>query len=524
MKKKRWIFHCRRITCTKQIFRVMKLTTFLLFVMFFQVSAGVFSQNNGLLNLKAENESVSNILKLIEENSEFRFLFNSNNIDVERKTDINCNSKSIEEVLNMLFEGTGVKYRSFNSNYVLFTEEEGFFSSAQQQKSISGKVTDSSGGALPGVTILVKGTTSGIITDTNGNYTLTNVPSAATLVFSFVGMKTQEILVGVKTNINVSLAEETVGLEEVVAVGYGTQRKGNLTGSIASVKSEKLTIAPITNISNALVGQMPGLVSKQSSGLPGSDLATLNIRGFGSALVIVDGIESSFNNIDVNQIESVSILKDGAASIYGARAGNGVILVTTKRGQDQKPTITLNSSYTLQGVVKMLKPSSSGQRSEMERETYLQSGRPEANAPWTAEAVAKFFAGDDPAYPNTNWFDYVFRPWAPQQNHNLSIRGGSDKIKYYGFFGYLDQETMIKRNGGDYSRYNVQSNIDAAVTKDLNITIDISTAFENRNFPIRGLQNGGYVWQDAYLTRPWYPTELPDATKIPMGRSRCREV
>ncbi|HPR86333.1 MAG TPA: carboxypeptidase-like regulatory domain-containing protein, partial [Prolixibacteraceae bacterium] len=165
----------------------MKLTSFLLFVLFFQVSAGVFSQNNGRLSLKAEKESVNNILKLIEEQTEFRFMYNANNINVERKIDINCESKSITEVLNILFKGTNVKYRSFNSNYVLYTDAENAVEQTQQQKSVSGKVTDSSGAPLPGVSVVVKGTTSGVITDADGKFTLAKVPENATLQFSFVG-------------------------------------------------------------------------------------------------------------------------------------------------------------------------------------------------------------------------------------------------------------------------------------------------------------------------------------------------
>ena len=289
--------------------------------------------------------------------------------------------------------------------------------SSEQQKTISGKVTDTTGAGLPGVSVLVKGTTSGIVTNTDGKYTIAKVAENAILQFSFVGMKTQEIKVGTQTSINVVLDEETVGLEEVVAVGYGTQRKGNLTGSISSVKTEKLTMTPVANVSNGMVGQLPGLVAKQTSGQPGADAANISIRGFGNALVLVDGVESNYNNIDANQIESVSILKDGAASIYGARAGNGVILITTKRGGNQKPTITLNSSYSLQGVTTMPKPTDAGQLAEIQRELWLQGGSV-GTAPWTEEQVQKFKDGSDPVnYPNTNWYDIVFRDWAPQQQH-----------------------------------------------------------------------------------------------------------
>jgi TonB-linked SusC/RagA family outer membrane protein len=217
----------------------------------------------------------------------------------------------------------------------------------------------------------------------------------------------------------------------------------------------------------------------------------------------------------MHQIENISILKDGAASIYGARAGNGVILVTTKRGLVQKPTITLNTDYTLQGVTNMAKTLSSGQWAQLARERHLNAGLPEETAPFTAEDVAKYFAGNDPAYPSSDWYSFTFRKWAPQQNHNLSIRGGSEKIKYMGFFGYQKQETMAKRNGGDFSRFNIQSNIDATITSRLTLSVDLLAEYANTDFAGR-LASSSY-WQDLYTTRPWYPTTLPDPSKLASG-------
>lgn len=386
-----------------------------------------------------------------------------------------------------------------------------------QMQNITGKVTDSAGEPLPGVTAVIKGTTAGTVTDIDGNYVLPNVSSESKLVFSFVGMLTQEIVVGTQSTVSVTMVADAIGIEEVVAIGYGTQKKGNLTGSVAIVKSDKMTVAPMVSTANTLVGQLPGLTARQTSGMPGSDEAALRIRGFGAALIIVDGIEGDLNSLDPSQIESVSILKDGAASIYGSRAGNGVILVTTKRGISQKPTITLNSSFTAQGVTKILHPASSGQIAEMEREQHIQSGGDPSTAPWTEEAIDKFYKGGDPGYLNTDWYDHTFRDWAPQMNHNLSIQGGSEKINYYGYFGYVKQETMVKTNGGDYQRFNVQSNLDAEITDNLKMSIDLSVTYQNDDFPVRGMNNGGAFWQDYYRTRPWYPATLPDQTKVPWG-------
>jgi TonB-linked SusC/RagA family outer membrane protein len=389
--------------------------------------------------------------------------------------------------------------------------------SAHAQKKVSGTVVDVKGETIIGANVIEKGTTNGTVTDVDGNFSLT-VSNEAVLQVSFIGYITQDVPTGNRNSFNIQLKEDSQALEEVVVVGYGVQKKSTLTGSVAAIKSEQLTIAPVGNVTNALTGKLPGLITKQSSGLPGSDGASLNIRGFGSPLVIVDGVEASLGNIDPNQIETISILKDGAASIYGARAGNGVILITTKRGISQKPTITVNTSYTMQGVTNRIKTASSGQLSQMQREAHLNAGRPEETAPFTAEAVEKYFAGNDPAYPSSDWYGFVFRDYAPQQNHNLSIRGGSEKIKYMGFFGYQDQETMVKANGGGYSRFNVQSNVDAAITKRLTLSVDILAAYENSKLPGRPLTTGGGgAWQDLYATRPWYPTTLPDPTKNAYG-------
>ncbi|MDR3140286.1 MAG: SusC/RagA family TonB-linked outer membrane protein [Tannerellaceae bacterium] len=387
-----------------------------------------------------------------------------------------------------------------------------------QNITVSGRVTDTSGEPLIGVTVQVQGTTIGTVTNIDGNFTLSNLPSNAAIEVSYVGMQTQLIDVAGRISINITLREDTEILDEIVVVGYGTQRRSTLTGSIADVKSDQLTVTPAGNITNALTGKLPGLITTQSMGLPGSDQANLNIRGFGAPLVIVDGIEAGLTNLDPSQVESISILKDGASSIYGARAGNGVVLISTKRGVTQKPTITLNASYTMQGVTNMAKTLSSGQFAELSRESHLNAGNPEETAPYTAEEVAKYYAGNDPAYPSSDWYGFTFRDWAPQQNYNLSIRGGSEKIKYMGYLGYQKQETMIRKNGGDYQRFNILSNIDATITENLLLTIDLMAAYEFRKFTGRGLENGdGIAWQDLYSTRPWYPTALPDPEKNASG-------
>jgi TonB-linked SusC/RagA family outer membrane protein len=406
-----------------------------------------------------------------------------------------------------------LKIKRITIFFLVFAFVQSLAFSSYAQKSVNGKVADDAGEPLPGVTVIIKGTTNGSVTDMDGNYNITNIPDDATLQFSFVGMKTQEIVVGAQTTINVTMLADAIGLEEVVAVGYGTQKKGNLTGSVASVQSEDLVRAPVASTSNALAGRLSGVISKQGSGAPGKDQASLSIRGFGQPLVIVDGIEADFNTIDANEIESISVLKDASAAIYGARAGNGVILVTTKRGKQGKPTITLNSSYTSQSNTRFLDPVSSGQYAEIKRQGWHELGEI-GNAPFSEEDIAKYYKGDDPNYPNTNWFEEVMRDAAPMHQHNLSVRGGSDQIKYYGFVGYLDQQSFLKSGDGNFKRYNARANIDAKINKNLSVQFDFSVINSVRNYPWRFDQGDGSGWyQDLWGQQPIYPGSLPDPTK-----------
>ena len=218
-----------------------------------------------------------------------------------------------------------------------------FFSNIfSQEKKISGKISDENNEELPGATIIIKGTTKGTISDINGNYELI-VQNNDTITISFSGYKRQNIAVANKSIINISLNQDVETLSEVVVVGYGSQQKINLTGSVASIKNEQLTLVPVANSSNLIAGKIPGVMTRQNSGLPGGENTQIRIRSFSEApLILVDGVQMDFSRIDQNDIESISVLKDASAAVYGARAGNGVILVTTKRGQISTPRISYN--------------------------------------------------------------------------------------------------------------------------------------------------------------------------------------
>jgi TonB-dependent starch-binding outer membrane protein SusC len=514
MKKKRWNFHCRRIPCTKQLCRIMKLTTFLLFVLFFQVSAGVFSQNNGRLSLKAENESVNNILKMIEERTEFRFMYNTSNINVERKVNINCDSKSITEVLDLLFEGTNVKYRTFNSNYVLYADTGNAPESVQQQKSVTGKVIDSSGGPLPGVSVVIKGTTTGVITDMNGKYILSKVPDNATLVFSFVGMKTQEIKIEGKTTISVTLEEETVGIEEVVAIGYGTMQKSNVTSSISEVNVDQLNRQITSSLDQSLQGLIPGAQVEQTTGNPGGS-SSIRIRGSSSVgagsdpLFVIDGnpMPESYDKnqnplswLNPSDIESVTVLKDASSTaIYGSRGSNGVILITTKSGKEGKTTISFNASLGIQNIMKNSK---------------LDVMNAHEFATWryeNAEDYAKYYGttfsvSDDYKNPDeygkgTDWQEELLQTGVVQ-DYGISVSHGTKNFKSYFSVGYMNQEGIIIET--NFSRLSVLASFDyTSNNKFLQMGLNLNPSVQKWGPNAGG--GRGSVWGTAATLSPLVP-------------------
>ncbi|MDR2627241.1 MAG: carboxypeptidase-like regulatory domain-containing protein, partial [Dysgonamonadaceae bacterium] len=328
----------------------MRLTIYILLLFSGFTFAGNVHSQNAKVSLDKQQAPLKEVLDEIERQTDYLFISNTD-VSLERKVSIHIQNKPVQEALNQLLENTGLTYALEGVNILIKKKEspsETATARQQSKKRITGVVTDENGEPVIGANVIEKGTSNGVVTDADGKFTL-NVASKALLQVSYIGYTPQEIAVENRTDLKISLDEDNKALDEVVVVGYGTQRKSTLTGSIATVKSEKLTVAPVTNITNTLGGQLPGLTAKQTRGWPGEDGSTLRIRGGDTnPLVIVDGVETGFDHLDASQVESVTILKDGSASIYGARAGNGVILVTTKRGIDSKPVITLNSSVTMQ--------------------------------------------------------------------------------------------------------------------------------------------------------------------------------
>ncbi|MDP2335955.1 MAG: SusC/RagA family TonB-linked outer membrane protein [Bacteroidota bacterium] len=350
MKKKlmdvRW-----RNPIAQKIILVMRLTLFLMVLSVFNAYSSSYAQKTKL-NLKVQNSQVKEVLNEIENQSEFFFMYDNKQVDVERKVNLEVNSLSIDEVLQKLFEGTSTNYKVVNRQILLFQENQNSLI-PQQQKSVSGKVIDSSGAGLPGVSVVVKGTTFGSITDTNGNYSISNLQENSSLQFSFIGMKTLTIVVGNNVTINVTLEEEPIGIEEVVAVGYGTLKRSDLTGSVASVSAMNLKKGVVFSTEQLLQGKVAGLSVIQSSGDPTST-ASMRLRGGTSLsasngpLVVVDGISGvDFNTIQPSEIISIDVLKDASAcAIYGSRGANGVIIVTTNSTHKGK-TVKYDGYYAM---------------------------------------------------------------------------------------------------------------------------------------------------------------------------------
>ncbi|MEI7421510.1 MAG: TonB-dependent receptor [Prolixibacteraceae bacterium] len=376
---------------------------------------------------------------------------------------------------------------------------------------IKGRVTDASGAPIPGATILEKGTNNGIISDSNGMYQLRiQKVQGAVLVFSFVGMESQEIPVNGKSTINVTLKEVTQSVDEVVIVGYGSQKKATVTGAITSVNASELVKSPTGSLTTALAGRLPGLITMQRSGQPGAESPTLRIRGVSTLngadpLVIVDGIErssgyvpsgessssggvSGYEQINPNDIESISILKDASSTaVYGVRGANGVIIITTKKGIRGKPKISVSGNYGMSTPIRLRNNVSSYEWGKYTNEGNANDGVAPA---MTDEKLQHFLTGDSPIlYPSINYVDYILKDFAPRQDYNLSMNGGTENVRYFVSAGYLNEEGLVKDVGFGfdpnyhYNRLNLRSNLDFDFTSSLSGSINIDSRIENRGGP-----------------------------------------
>ncbi len=413
------------------------------------------------------------------------------------------------------------------------------------QRTISGKISDEkSGEALIGVNVLVKGTTRGTVTDVDGMYSV-EAAEGDILVVSYTGYTTQELTVGASNTMDVNLASGSI-LDEVVVVAYGKQKKVTVTGAVVGVSGDKLVKSPAVDISNSLAGRLPGLVVIQPSGEPGYDGATISIRGTNtlgnnSPLIVIDGIPDragGLGRLSAQDIESISVLKDASAAIYGARAANGAILITTKRGKTGKPTISydFNQGWSQPTVIPEMSNAPEYARIMNELPIYRTipvnewqaawqaiqttgtydsptAGVSTLNANYSPDAVRKYEDGSDPwGYPNTDWFGDAFKTWSPQTRHNLQLSGGTDKLRYLASLGFVDQDAYYKNSATSYQQYNARVNLDATVSDYITTNIGLMARRETRKFPT---ESAGSIFRMLMRGRPTEPEVWPNGKPGP---------
>lgn len=392
--------------------------------------------------------------------------------------------------------GVNIKFLLICFFVNLSTKIEAQQINGNQLHEVSGNVVDQSGMPLPGVTVMIKGTNIGVATDFDGYYTLKGVDNNDTIVFTYIGFQRHEEIIKGRDVINVQLRDDVSALDEIVIVGYGKQEKATITGSVSSIKAEELNKVKAPNVTNMLAGRLPGLRAVQRSGAPGDDGASIDIRGYGAMLVIVDGVQRSFSQLDPNDISSISILKDASAAVYGFKGSNGVLLVTTKTGGTRKPQIEYNAYSGVQEVTRYPEMMNAYEYASLYNEA-IYNRNPWTGVPaYTGEQLNAYKEGS----LGTDWWKETIQDYAPQASHNLSVSGGTEKVKYYTSIGYLSQEGILKSGDWNYKRYNIRSNVDVAITEQLSFSLNLSGRYDKRERPY----DADNIFRQAQMAVPTY--------------------
>ncbi|TKG94978.1 SusC/RagA family TonB-linked outer membrane protein [Puteibacter caeruleilacunae] len=443
----------------KKLFLIMRLVTILLLVSTLGVVANGYSQS-AKLKLNFRGAKLLEVIKAIEEQSDFQFAYNLEAINLEKEVSLKTSNGNIDEVLKTVLENSGISYMIVDKHILLTPSKAVVASQNQKVDKVTGTVTDEDGESLPGVSVVVKGTTIGITTDLDGNYTLDLPESAEVLVFSFVGMTTQEVAINGQSNINVALTTDAIGLEEVVAIGYGTTTKRKLVSSISTVETKEIAEAPYTSVVQGLAGRSPGLFVKESGGEYGS-VPSISIRGGGEPAYVIDGILASkeeFAMIPPQDIEDVSLLKDAsAAAVYGFNSANGIVLVTTKRGAHEKVKISYSGNISFQQPTQLPDYLSPYELAVLKNEAAFNDGLP----PVVDDAMLDTLKNNlNPVkYPNINPFDEAVNDMTPQQRHNLSLSGTINDTRVYMSLDYFTQDGIYKTSNHGIKRYSMRSDI-----------------------------------------------------------------
>ncbi|MDN5213707.1 TonB-dependent receptor [Fulvivirgaceae bacterium BMA12] len=464
-------------------------------------------------SIQVDNKNLAQVFSILESKTDFKFSYIPNNVPLKKRISLNHVNTNLYDILIDISRKSDIHIKRVNEQIVVVEKAGGIDHVEEialpQQIEIQGRVTDMENGeGLPGVNVLLKGTLVGTITDTDGRYSIEVPETGGILVFSSVGYLSEEIAIDNRTTIDVALATDITSLEEIVVVGFGTQKKVNLTGAVATMNSENIEGRPVTNVSSALQGQMPGVTVIQSSGEPGQDAAAIRIRGIGTMnnsnpMILVDGIESSMNDINPNDIADISVLKDAAsAAIYGTRAANGVILITTKRGVEGKPTFSYSGYAGWQSPT--FKPDFLGsyEYAKLRNEGLINEG---STPQFSDEDLEKFRTGSDPDnFPDTDWIDLLYQGSGAIHSHDFSVSGGTEKSKYMISLGYLSQKAITKNT--DFNRYNLRFNFDTKISNFFSVGLNTAASYRDISRP-----NGDYFVY-PHRTPPTIPVKFPDGS------------
>ncbi|MEO3407274.1 TonB-dependent receptor [Mucilaginibacter sp. CAU 1740] len=521
--------NCEFLFLSRRTFLVMKLIILLTIAFTLQVKADVFAQK---ITLNENGVSLEKVLKDINKQSGYTFFYKNKLLQNSPQVSINVKDADIKDVLDVLLKGQALSYSFAEKTIVI--KGNGETASADADKSlpaaanidVKGTVVDEAGRPLPGASVKIKGTGQGMTTNEKGEFAFKNIPDNSTLVISFIGYTTKEVPAAKDLGI-IGLVPGT-GLQEIVVVGYGTQRKERVTGAIVSVGTKELQQSPVANLSNALAGRLPGLLTVQNSGEPGADGSSLNIRGFGTTnnsapLVLVDGIQRDFSGIDANEVESVSILKDAASTaIYGIQGANGVVLVTTKRGKIGTSRISATAQNGWQSPTSLPHYVDSYTGRKLYKEGLVNDGLFADTSAYTDVLLNKYRDRSFPAYqylyPNVDWTKTMLKPFSYLSQGNLNVTGGTEKTRYFISLSYLQQNGLYNYEDAvsQYDiqaithKYNFRSNIDLNLTKNLSMELNLGAIVYDRNYPGA---NASQIFNDIKQTPAWYyPITNPDGS------------
>lgn len=473
------------------------------------------------VSLSLKNTTLKEAFAAIKEQSGVSIVYSNRVINENARVTIDSNDLSLEQTLTVLLKNQNCSFKVENDQVILIPVKRQAKEMAQQEHvTARGVVKDPFGETIIGASVVIKGTTLGTVTDFDGNFELPNVPVGAQLEISYVGYTTRQVAVTGSNPLNIILEESSIGLEQVVVVGFGIQKKANLTGSVASVDSKVLQNRPIQNISSGLQGLMPGVTVTGTNGAPGMDAGSIRVRGVGTLnsagpYILVDGVETgTLSAVDPNDIESISVLKDAAsAAIYGSKAANGVILITTKRGTTGKTRVSYSGYVSFQNMTNLIDRMDSYEYGTLLNQALEAEGMAKR---FTDEELQKFKAGNDPLYPNTDWYDLAFQTGI-QHRHNVNINGGAENVNYMASLGYLNQTGVLPNASRE--QFNARTNLDMKLHEKLKARLNLSFIKNDYADPSSAYAGGSsdQILRQLNLIAPWIVARHDDGTYGTIG-------